>query len=400
MFFTFLVSTGVVLIGGVGMWGINIPVGWGMAITNFVWWIGIGHAGTLISAFLLLMRQGWRDSINRFAEAMTLLAVVCAGVFPLLHLGRPWLFYYLAPYPNKMGLWPQWRSPLVWDMFAVATYFTVSLMFWYLGLVPDLAVMRDSTTGWKQKVYGVMALGWRGSAHHWVLHQRADLLLAAFATPLVLSVHSIVSLDFAVGIVPGWHSTIFPPYFVAGAILSGFAMVATLAIPLRRYYRLEDFITIRHLENMAKLMLLTSILVTYGYASEMFMAWYSHDPAETSTIHDWFFGPYAPIWYTMLVCNCTVPALFWWKRIRTWPAAIFIISLLVNLGMWLERYLIVINSLHHDFMSSAEGIYVPTVWDWGLLIGTLGLFLTFFMVFLRTLPSISIYEVSESEDEE
>jgi len=383
-----------VLVKGVGIWGVNIPVAWGFAITNFVWWIGIGHAGTFISAILLLLHQDWRTSINRFAEAMTLFALSCAAVFPLLHLGRPWVFYWLLPYPDTMGMWPQWCSPLVWDIFAVATYFIVSLLFWYLGLVPDLATMRDcARRKLVQLTYGILALGWRGSARHWKRFRVTYLLLAGLATPLVLSVHSIVSTDFAVALVPGWHTTIFPSYFVAGAVFSGFAMVLTLAIPIRKFYHLEDFITLRHLENSAKVMLATGLIVAHGYLSEGFMAWYSDDKFDIYMTLNRMFGPYAPAYWLLIPCNVIVPQAIWFKRIRTTPAALFVIALLVNLGMWTERYVIVITSLHRDFMPSAWGMFYATRWDWMTLVGAFGLFSVLFFLFLRVLPAIAMNEM-------
>ncbi len=378
---------------GVGIWGINIPVGWGFAIVNFVWWIGIGHAGTLISAILLLLRQRWRTSINRFAEAMTLFAVACAGTFPLLHMGRPWLAYWLAPYPNTMWLWPQFRSPLVWDMFAVSTYATVSLMFWFVGMIPDLATLRDRAKKRGAKViYGFLAMGWRGSAVHWHRYETACLLLAGLATPLVVSVHTVVSFDFAVAIVPGWHSTIFPPYFVAGAIYSGFAMVMTLAIPIRKFYGLEDFITMRHLENMAKVMLATGLIVAYGYMMETFGAFYSGG-FDKFMIQNRMMGPYAFWYWVLITCNIVIPQLMWFKKIRMNVAILFAISLVVNIGMWLERFIIVITSLHRDFMPSAWGMYYPTRWDWATFAGSIGLFLTLLFLFVRFLPIISISEM-------
>src|SRR5690348_13551949 len=332
---------------GVGVWGVNIPVGWGFAIVNFVWWIGIGHAGTLISAILLLLRQSWRNSINRFAEAMTLFAVACAGMFPLLHLGRPWLFYWLFPYPNTMNYWPQFRSPLVWDVFAVSTYFTISLVFWFIGLIPDLATLRDrSQNRLTRAIYGFLAMGWRGSARHWKRYETAYLLLAGLATPLVLSVHTVVSFDFSIAIVPGWHSTIFPPYFVAGAIYSGFAMVLMLAIPIRAAYGLEDFITARHLENSALVMLATGLIVAYGYIIEAFMGWYGSSPYDRFQIWDRMHGPYAPFYWTLICTNILIPQILWIKRIRTKPVLLFLVSLDVLIGMWLERFIIVVNSLH------------------------------------------------------
>ncbi|MDB6040335.1 MAG: Polysulfide reductase, NrfD [Verrucomicrobiales bacterium] len=389
-------AIGWLLIRGIGIWGVNIPVGWGFAIVNFVWWIGIGHAGTFISAILLLLHQDWRTSINRFAEAMTLFAVACAGLFPLLHLGRPWVFFWLLPYPDTMGLWPQWRSPLVWDVLAVSTYLTVSLLFWYVGLIPDLATMRDRAQRRAvQLIYGVMALGWRGSARHWKRFQCTYILLAGLATPLVLSVHSVVSVDFAVAIVPGWHSTVFPPYFVAGAIFSGFAMVLTLVIPVRRIYALEDFITIKHLENCAKIMLATGLMVAHGYGIEAFMAWYSDDRFDIYVTLNRILGPYAPAWWVLIFCNVIVPQALWFKKIRTRPVALFVIALLVNVGMWTERYVIVVTSLHRDFLPSSWGFYSATRWDWMTFIGSFGLFLCLLFLFLRLLPALSITEMRE-----
>ncbi len=387
-------AIGWLLMRGVGVWGVNIPVAWGFAIVNFVWWIGIGHAGTFISAILLLLHQDWRTSINRFAEAMTLFAVACAGMFPLLHLGRPWVFYWLLPYPDTMGLWPQWRSPLVWDVFAVSTYLIVSLTFWYIGLLPDLAAMRDRALRKPvQLIYGIMALGWRGSARHWKRFEMAYLLMAGLATPLVLSVHSVVSLDFAVAIVPGWHSTIFPPYFVAGAIFSGFAMVLTLVIPVRKAYGLQDFITLRHLENCAKIMLATGLMVAHGYITELFMSWYSDDQFDIYMTLNRMFGPYWPAWWLLMFCNILVPQTLWFQKVRTSPLILFVVALLVNVGMWTERYVIVVTSLHRDYMPSAWGMFHGTRWDWMTLIGSFGLFLSLLFLFLRLLPAISISEM-------
>ncbi|MDX1644197.1 MAG: NrfD/PsrC family molybdoenzyme membrane anchor subunit [Thermoanaerobaculia bacterium] len=379
---------------GTGIWGLNNPVGWGFAIINFVWWIGIGHAGTLISAILLLFRQEWRTSINRFAEAMTLFAVACAGLYPLIHVGRPWLAYWLLPYPNSMGMWPQFRSPLVWDVFAVTTYATVSLLFWYVGLIPDLATLRDRTTRrFKQVVYGILAMGWRGSATHWHNYETAYLLLAGLATPLVVSVHTVVSFDFAVSVVPGWHATIFPPYFVAGAIFAGFAMVITLAIPLRAVFDLRDFITLRHVQNMAKVMLATGLIVAYGYVMEFFIAWYGGNMFEQFMVVNRITGPYRWQWYALILCNVTVPQLLWIRRVRSSPVAIWVIAMFVNVGMWLERFVIVVTSLHRDFLPSAWGMYSGTVWDWATFIGSIGLFLALLFLFLRFLPMISIFEM-------
>jgi Ni/Fe-hydrogenase subunit HybB-like protein len=390
----FLVSVTWLLLKGVGIWGVNQPVGWGFAIVNFVWWIGIGHAGTLISAILLLLRQEWRTSINRFAEAMTLFAVACAGMFPVLHLGRPWLAYWLFPYPNTMGMWPQFRSPLVWDVFAVSTYATVSALFWYVGLIPDLATLRDRTRKRVGKViYGFFAMGWRGSAAHWHNYETAYLLLAGLATPLVVSVHTVVSFDFAIGIIPGWHATIFPPYFVAGAIYAGFAMVLTLAIPLRAVFGLQDFITMRHLQNMGKVMLATGLIVVYGYMMEFFFAWYSGNHFEQFAFLNRLTGPYRFHWFGLIFCNAVAPQLLWFRRFRTSPFWLFVISIIVSVGMWLERFIIVITSLHRDFLPSSWGMYQGTMWDWGTYIGTIGLFLSLLFLFIRFLPMISIFEM-------
>jgi len=379
---------------GTGIWGINIPVGWGFAIINFVWWVGIGHAGTLISAILLLLRQQWRTSINRFAEAMTLFAVACAGIFPLIHVGRPWFAYMLTPYPNTMGLWPQFRSPLVWDVFAVSTYATVSLLFWFVGLIPDLATLRDrSTNGFARAVYGILAMGWRGSAIHWHRYEMAYLLLAGLATPLVVSVHSVVSFDFAVSIVPGWHTTVFPPYFVAGAIFSGFAMVLTLAIPLRAIYGLKDFITQRHLDNMAKVMLATGLIVAYGYLMETFMAWYSGSHFEQYMIINRMSGPYAFQYWMLILCNVGIPQLLWLRPVRENTVVLWCVAIVINVGMWLERYIIVVTSLHRDFLPSSWDMYHPTVWDWATYAGSIGLFLCLLFLFVRFLPVISIFEM-------
>ena len=382
------------MVYGVGIWGINIPVAWAFAITNFVWWIGIGHAGTLISAILLLLHQKWRTSINRFAEAMTIFAVMCAGMFPLLHMGRPWLFFYLMPYPNPMWLWPQFRSPLVWDVFAVSTYFTVSLLFWFVGLIPDLATLRDRAKNRvSQIIYGALAMGWRGSAVHWSRYEFASLLLAGLATPLVVSVHTVVSFDFTIALVPGWHSTIFPPYFVAGAIYSGFAMVLTLAIPIRKYYGLEDLVTMRHLDIMAKVMLATGIIVAYAYIVETFMAFYSANPYERYMMMNRMTGPYAVVYWALVACNLVIPQSLWSARVRRSVPLLFVISLVVNVGMWLERFVIIVVSLHREFMPSKWDMFYPTRWDWATYVGTIGLFFTLFYLFIRFLPMISIVEV-------
>jgi len=389
-----LFAIGKLLLVGIGIWGVNVPVAWGFAITNFVWWIGIGHAGTLISAILLLLRQEWRTSINRFAEAMTLFAVASAGLFPLLHMGRPWVFYWMFPYPDTMGLWPQFKSPLVWDVFAVSTYGTVSLLFWFVGLIPDLATLRDrATRTLPRKIYGFLAMGWRGAATHWHRYETAYLLLAGLATPLVVSVHTVVSFDFTIAIIPGWHSTIFPPYFVAGAIFSGFAMVMTLAIPLRQAYGLQDFITMRHLDNMAKVMLATGMIVAYGYLTEFFLAWYSGAPFEEYVFLNRAFGPYWPAFWAMMLCNVVLPQLLWSRRVRASVRLLFVLSLVVNIGMWLERFVIVTTSLHRDFLPSSWGMYYPTFWDWATFIGSIGLFFALMFLFIRFLPVISIAEM-------
>ena len=379
---------------GVGIWGIEVPVAWGFAIVNFVWWVGIGHAGTFISAILYLCNQEWRTSINRFTEAMTLFAVSCAGLFPLLHLGRPWVFYYLFPYPNTMALWPQFRSPLMWDMFAVLTYATVSIVFWFVGMIPDLATLRDRAPHrWQQIFYGILSLGWRGSSRQWSRYQAAYLIMAGLATPLVISVHSIVSLDFAVGIVPGWHTTILPYYFVAGAIESGFCMVLTLVIPLRHFYGLEDIITIRHLDSMAKILLTTSLIVGHGYITEIFMSWYCADPFERAMMVDRFTGQYAVIYWFLVICDVGLVQAFWFQRVRRSLPALFCIAILANIGMWLDHYILVIQSLHHDYVPSDWRYFRGTLWDWATLFGSFGLFLTLLFLFIRSFPMVSMFEV-------
>jgi molybdopterin-containing oxidoreductase family membrane subunit len=387
-------AIGFLMYQGVGIWGINHPVGWGLAIVNFVWWIGIGHAGTLISAILLLLRQSWRNSINRFAEAMTIFAVMQAGLFPLLHLGRPWLFYWLFPYPNTMTTWPQFRSPLVWDVFAVSTYFTISLVFWYIGLVPDLATLRDRAQNRAARtIYAMLALGWRGSARHWHRYETAYLLLAGLATPLVLSVHTVVSFDFTIAIVPGWHSTIFPPYFVAGAIYSGFAMVLILAIPIRAVYKLQDMITDRHLDNCAKIMLATGLIVAYGYVMETFMAWYGGNFYDKHLMWNRMHGPYRAAYWALIAINVGFVNVLWTKKVRFTPKLLWLVSLVVLVAMWLERFVIVVVSLTQDFLPSSWGIYVPTRWDWATFIGTIGFFSLCFLLFIRVMPMISIAEM-------
>ncbi len=391
-----IVALAYLVFTGIGIWGNNAPVGWAFDIINFVWWIGIGHAGTLISAILLLFKQDWRTSINRFAEAMTLFAVACALIFPLFHTGRPWLaWYWLLPYPNTMALWPNFRSPLLWDVFAVGTYGSVSAIFWFTGLIPDLATFRDRAVHpVAKRIYGVLSLGWRGSARHWWRYETAYLLLAGLSTPLVLSVHTVVSFDFAVSVLPGWHATIFPPYFVAGAIFAGFAMVLTLAIPLRALYRLHDVITLRHIENMAKVTLVTGLIVVYGYACEAFFGWYSGSEYERFMLKNRiYYGPYAWSYWALLLCNFVVPQILWIKKFRHNLAIVFTVCMFVNVGMWLERFVIIVTSLHRDFVPSSWDMYYPTFWDFATLAGTIGLFLTLMFVFVRVLPMISIFEV-------
>ncbi|HWA87738.1 MAG TPA: NrfD/PsrC family molybdoenzyme membrane anchor subunit [Opitutus sp.] len=399
------VSIGWLFLRGVGAWGINIPVAWGFAIVNFVWWIGIGHAGTFISAILLLLNQQWRTSINRLTEAMTLFAVACAAMFPLLHLGRPQYFYWLLPYPDTMGVWPQFRSPLVWDVFAVSTYGIVSLLFWYVGLLPDLAALRDRAgaasvrgstpflSSLRARIYGIMSFGWRGDAHHWQHYEKVYIILAGLATPLVVSVHSIVGLDFAIALVPGWHSTIFPPYFVAGAIYSGFAMVLTLVIPLRRVYHLKNYITTRHLELMAKVLMVTGWIVIYGYYAEFYAAWRSGDIYEAYMAANRAVGPYAPWFWLLVACNLLSPQVLWFKSMRRHTIVLWIISITVNIGMWLERFIIVVTSLHRDFLPSSWGMFHPTFWDWSTFIGTIGFFCALVFLFVRYLPAISMSEM-------
>jgi molybdopterin-containing oxidoreductase family membrane subunit len=379
---------------GIGIWGVNNPVGWGWAIVNFVFWIGIGHAGTLISAILFLFRQKWRTSINRSAEAMTIFAVMCALIFPGVHVGRAWVAYWMMPIPNQMGMWPNFRSPLLWDVFAVSVYGMVSFLFWYTGMIPDLGTIRDrSKTKIRRMVYGFLAQGWRGSARHWQHYESAYLILAALATPLVLSVHSIVSMDFAVSQLPGWHTTIFPPYFVAGAIFSGFAMVMTLMVITRVVFKLENIVTLRHFENMSKIMLVTGSMVGYAYGMEFFIAWYSGNPYEQFTFVNRAFGPYAWAYWTMITCNVLSPQLFWFKKFRTSVPLLFILSIFVNIGMWFERFVIVASSLHRDFLPSSWGYYKPTFWDISLFAGSFGLFFFMFCLFLRFLPMVATAEV-------
>jgi molybdopterin-containing oxidoreductase family membrane subunit len=388
------VSTAWLFWEGIGIWGLNNPVGWGWAIVNFVFWVGIGHAGTLISAILFLFRQKWRTSINRAAEAMTIFAVMCALIFPGIHVGRIWVAYWMLPLPNQMQMWPNFRSPLIWDVFAVSIYGTVSLMFWYVGLIPDLATIRDrAKTKLRQVLYGAFALGWRGSTRHWLHYERAYLILAGLATPLVLSVHSVVSMDFAVSQLPGWHTTIFPPYFVAGAIFSGFAMVITLMVICRTAFHMENIITLRHMENMAKITLLTGSMVGYAYSIEYFVAWYSGNPYEQFAFVNRAFGPYAWAYWTMVSCNVLSPQVFWLKKARTSIPVLFIVSIFVNIGMWFERFVIVASSLHRDFLPASWDYYSPTFWDVAALLGSFGLFFTMFCLFVRFLPMVATAEV-------
>jgi Ni/Fe-hydrogenase subunit HybB-like protein len=381
---------------GIGIWGENNSVGWAFDITNFVFWVGIGHAGTLISAILLLFQQQWRTSINRSAEAMTIFAVMCAGLFPAIHVGRPWLAFWLFPYPNQRGpLWVNFRSPLVWDVFAVSTYFTISLVFWYLGMIPDLATMRDrATNGVRKLIFRWLSLGWNGSHRTWSRYEIVSLLLAGLATPLVVSVHSVVSMDFATAVLPGWHSTIFPPYFVAGAIYSGFGMVMTLLIITRKTMNLERYITMRHLEAMSKVLLLTGSIVAYAYLTEFFSAWYAGNIYERYTfLSNRLAGPYAWCFGIMVLCNVLTPQMFWFKQIRGSLAALFVASILVNLGMWFERFVIIVLSLHRAFLPSEWGMFIPTIYDVGIFIGSFGLFFTCFLIFIRVLPMIAMWEV-------
>ena len=382
---------------GIGTWGLNRTIGWGFDITNFVFWVGIGHAGTLISAILLLLRQQWRTSIARAAEAMTIFAVICAALFPFIHMGRPWLAFWPLPYPNSRGsLWVNFRSPLAWDVFAISTYFTVSLLFWYLGMVPDFATLRDRARGWRQRIYGWLCLGWDGSARTWQRYDKACLLLAGLATPLVVSVHTIVSFDFATSVIPGWHTTIFPPYFVAGAVFSGFAMVITLLMITRKVMRLEHIITDRHFEYMAKVLLTTGLLVGFAYSTELFIAWYSGSEYERFTFFNRAFGPYAWAYWLMVTCNVLVPQVFWFRAARRSAAVLFVASLLVNVGMWFERFNIIVTSLHRDFLPSSWSMYTPTLIEVGILLGTFGLFFTCYLLFVRVAPVIAIHEVKHT----
>ncbi|MCC5906154.1 MAG: polysulfide reductase NrfD [Balneolaceae bacterium] len=389
-----LVAVAYLIWEGTGIWGLNQPVGWGWAIINFVWWVGIGHAGTLISAILFLFRQGWRTAINRFAEAMTIFAVMCAGLFPAIHVGRIWVIYWVFPIPNQMAMWPNFNSPLLWDVFAVSTYFTVSLLFWYVGLIPDLATIRDRIKSKIGKIlYGTFALGWRGSNRHWWNYEKSYMILAGLATPLVLSVHTIVSFDFAVSLIPGWHTTIFPPYFVAGAVFSGFAMVLSLMIICRKIYGLEDIMTVDHIEKMNIIVLVTGTMVGFAYAMEFFIAWYGGVEYEKAIFILRATGPYAWAYWIMVICNVVSPQFFWSKKLRRHVAFTFVISIVVNIGMWFERFVITVTSLSQDFLPSSWGYYSPTMWDVLTYVGTFGLFFTFFLLFLRFLPMVAVAEL-------
>jgi Ni/Fe-hydrogenase subunit HybB-like protein len=389
-----LMSIGWLLINGVGVWGNNMPVAWAFDIINLVWWIGIGHAGTLISAVLLLFRQNWRNSINRLAEAMTIFAVACAGLFPLLHTGRPWFDYWLLPYPNTLRMWPNFTSALVWDVFAISTYATISLVFWYMGMIPDLATMRDRAKNKLVKLgYGIAALGWRHSARHWHRYELASLLLAGLSTPLVLSVHSVISFDFATSQVPGWHVTVFPPYFVAGAIFAGFAMVLTIMIPVRHLFKLHSLVTARHMENMGKVMLVSGMVVAYGYACEGFYAWYAGNTWERYMIINRAFGPMGWAYWALIMTNILIPQLLWLRFFRSNVYSLWAISFSINIGMWLERFVIIVVSLHREFLPSSWASYSPTFWDFSLFIGTMGFFTFLMFLFLRLLPMIPMFEV-------
>lgn len=394
-----VIGLGLTFYYGIGMWGNNNPVGWAFDIVNFVFWVGIGHAGTLISAILFLFRQKWRTGIARFAEGMTIFAVMTAGMFPLIHVGRPWLAGYLFPYPNQHSLWVNFTSPLLWDVFAVSTYLTVSLIFWYVGLIPDLATLREKTTNKiKKAVYSTFSLGWRFSNRHWQNYEMVYLILAGFATPLVLSVHTIVSFDFAVSIIPGWHTTIFPPYFVAGAVFSGFAMVQNVLIIVRKIFNYEHIITLDTLEKMNKIMLLTGSMVGYAYAMEFFIAWYSGMEAERFTFLNRALGPYAWAYWIMITCNVVSPQLFWFKKIRRTIPVMFVIAIFVNIGMWFERFVIIVTSLSRDFLPSSWAYYKPTYVDAMILIGSFGFFFTWILLFTKALPVVSMAEVKAVVD--
>jgi molybdopterin-containing oxidoreductase family membrane subunit len=393
---TGLLATGIVwlLMRGVGIWGLDMPVAWAFAIANYVWWIAIGMAGTFISAALYLTRQDWRSPLTRYAETMTVFAVSVSGLFPILHLGRPWFFYWLAPYPDRMNVWPQWRSSLLWDFFAIVAYLIVSLLYWYVSMIPDLATLRDrAATRGRQVFYGLLALGWRGEARHWKRFETLSLLLAALAVPLVFSVHSMVALDFSEGLLPGWHSSIFPPFFVAGALFSGFAMAMVLGLPLRHWFQLGDFITPRHIDNLAKMMLAAGLFVDYSYLMEIFTAFYGMDRYEVAMTMQRFSGAYAWVFWTTIVCNVVAIQALWWPRVRANRAALFGISMLVLVGMWFERFMLIVSSLYHDFLPSSWGMFYPTFWDIAFLAGSIGLFFLLFLLFVRVLPIVSMSDM-------
>jgi len=390
----FLIMIFMVFTRGIGIWGVNTTVVWGFAIADYVWWIGIGNAGTLISAMLLLMRQKWRASTNRFAEAMTLFAATVAGIFPIIHMGRPLYWYWLTPYPNTMHLWPQWRSALIWDFWAILSYILFSIVFWYVGLIPDLATLRDrARTKAPRAIYGALALGWRGSAHHWYVYERLHIALACLGVPLVVSLHSVVGMDFAASLMPGWQETIFPPYFVVGAMYSGFAMVVCLAALVRWGFRMESLITVAHFDVMAKVMLTAAIVMGLSYATEWFNAWYGGDPTDRNLVIFEFTGAYAPMFWIMLVCNVAIPQAFWFSAVRQRIFAVFLISVLINIGMWFERILIIWNTLSHDYTPSVWRLFIPTFWDWVTTFGSLGLFALMYLVFVRLIPVVSMHEV-------
>ena len=397
----FLIAVFLVLTRGIGIWGVNTTVVWGFAIADYVWWIGIGNAGTLISAMLLLMRQKWRASTNRFAEAMTLFAAAIAGIFPIIHLGRPLYFYWLTPYPNTMALWPQWRSALIWDFWAILSYILFSILFWYVGLIPDFATLRDrATTKTPRLIYGALALGWRGAARHWHAYETLHLALACVGVPLVVSLHSVVGMDFAASLMPGWQETIFPPYFVVGAMYSGFAMVVCLAALVRWGFRMQSLITVAHFDVMAKVMLAASIIMGLSYASEWFNGWYGGEHADRSLVAFAFTGAYAPLFWTLLLCNVVIPQAFWFAAVRENIAAVFAIAVLINIGMWLERILIIWNTLSHDYMPGMWRLFIPTIWDWITTLGSLGLFALMYLIFVRLVPVVSMHEVRKLVAEE
>ena len=397
----FFISIFFVFTRGIGIWGLNTTVVWGVAIADYVWWIGIGNAGTLISAMLLLMRQNWRASTNRFAEAMTLFAATIAGIFPIIHLGRPMYFYWLTPYPNTMTVWPQWRSALIWDFWAILSYIIFSILFWYVGLIPDLATMRDRA---RKKlpavVYGALALGWRGSARHWQAYETLHLALACVGVPLVVSLHSVVGMDFAASLMPGWQETIFPPYFVVGAMYSGFAMVVCLAALVRFGFRMQGLITLAHFDVMAKIMLAAAIIMGLSYASEWFNAWYGGEHADRSLLAFEFTGAYAPMYWALLLCNVVIPQAFWLTMVRRNVVAVFAIAVVINMGMWLERILIIWNTLSHDYAVSMWRLFLPTAWDWITTCGSLGMFALMYLLFVRLIPVVSMHEVRKLIDEE